>query len=245
LSKGLKQRVKLTISTAARILYRAIALGLVVATTTAAFAADPENVIDEWNSVKIPPAPELHKVTLDPKTTVLMVMGFVRSSCNMTRRPRCVATIPHVAKLLTEAREHGVFVVHSVPTGSEAANDFVPELKPLPGEYIIPPNGPNKFLPYDLQFHVWPNFDLEKVFHDHNIKTVITVGTQVNTAVLHTAAEAALRDYKAIVPVDGMSGDGPVEEGAFPELYTAWHLANTERVRQQVTLTKVDLMSFE
>ena len=183
-------------------------------------------------------------MTIDPKTTVLMVMGFVQGSCNMKRRPRCVATIPHVAKLLTEAREHGVFVVHSVPTGSEAANDFVPGLKPLPGEYIIPPNGPNKFLPFDINFKTWPNFDLDKVFHDHNIKTVITVGTQVNTAVLHTAGESALRGYKVIVPVDGMSGDGTVEEGKFPEMYTAWHLTHTERIWQQVTLTKVDLIGF-
>jgi nicotinamidase-related amidase len=203
-----------------------------------------QTIIDEWNSVKIPPPPELHKVTIDPKTTVLMVMGFVRDSCNMKRRPRCVATIPHVAKLLKDARAHGVFIVHSVPTNDASGNDIVPELKPLPGEYIIPPNGPNKFLPYDINFKKWPNFDLDKLFHDHDIKTVITVGTQVNTAVLHTAAEAALRGYKVIVPVDGMSGDGTIAEGAFPEMYTAWHLANTQRVKQQVTLTKVDWIGY-
>src|SRR5438309_631003 len=57
--------------------------------------------------------------------------------------------------------------------------------------------------------------------------------------VLHTAAEAALRGYKVIVPVDGMSGDS-----AYPEQYTAWHLANTQRVMQQVTLTKIDLIGY-
>ena len=202
-------------------------------------ASQAGNIIDEWDSVKIPPAPELHKVTIDPKTTVLMVMGFVRDSCNMTRRPRCAATIPQVAKLLNAARAHGVFIVHSVPTNNPSGDYIVPELKPLPGEYIIPPNGPNKFLPYDLEFNKYPDFDLDKVFHDHNIKTVITVGTQVQTAVLHTAAEAALRGFKVIVPVDGMSGDS-----AYPEQYTAWHLANTQRVMQQVTLTKVDLVGY-
>ena len=169
-----------------------------------------------------------------------MVMGFVRDSCNVTRRPRCAATIPQVAKLLNEARAHGVFIVHSVPTNNPSGDYIVPELKPLPGEYIIPPNGPNKFLPYDLEFNKYSDFDLDKVFHDHNIKTVITVGTQVQTAVLHTAAEAALRGYKVIVPVDGMSGDS-----AYPEQYTAWHLANTQRVMQQVTLTKVDWLDID
>jgi hypothetical protein len=30
----------------------------------------------------------------------------------------------------------------------------------------------------------------------------------------------------------------------YPEHYTAWHLANTQRVKQQVTLTKVDLIGY-
>src|SRR5271170_8122942 len=119
-------------------------------------------------------------------------MGFVKGSCNAERRPRCVATIPHVKKLLTEARAHGVLVLHSVPCGSASGDLIVADLAPLPGEGIIPPNGPNKFLPFDvLCSHSDIGFDLEKLLEDHGIKTVITVGTQVQTAVLHTAAEAA------------------------------------------------------
>jgi nicotinamidase-related amidase len=102
---------------------------------------------------------------------------------------------------------------------------------------IILPNGPNKFLPYDLEFHRYPDFDLERIFSDHGIR--ITVGTQVQTTVLHTAAEAALRGYKVIVPIDEMSGDS-----LYPEQYTVWHLANTQRVKYQVTLTKVDLIGY-
>jgi nicotinamidase-related amidase len=167
-------------------------------------------------------------------------MGFVRDSCNAQRRPRCVATIPHVKKLLTEARAHGVLVLHSVPCGSPSGDFIVEDLAPLPGEAIIPPNGPNKFLPFDvLCSNRDIGFDLEKTLKDHGIRTVITVGTQVQTAVLHTAAEAALRGYKVIVPIDGMSGNS-----LYPEQYTAWHLVNTERVMQQVTLTKVDLIGY-
>src|SRR5215472_16962375 len=75
-----------------------------------------QSIIDEWSNVQVPPPPELKRVTIDPKSTALMVMGFVKDSCNIQRRPRCVATIPHVKKLLTEARAHGVLVLHSVPT---------------------------------------------------------------------------------------------------------------------------------
>jgi nicotinamidase-related amidase len=202
--------------------------------------ASAQSIIDQWSAVPVPPPPKLEKVTIDPKSTALLVMGFVRDSCNQERRPRCVATIPHVKKLLTEARAHDVLVMHSVPCGSASGDFIVADLAPLPAEAIIPPNGPNKFLPFDvLCSNKDIGFDLEKVLKDHGIKTVMTVGTQVQTAVLHTAAEAALRGYKVIVPVDGMSGDS-----LYPEQYTAWHLANTQRVMQQVTLTKVDLIGY-
>ena len=218
-----------------------LSLAAVLAWLLATFAApaSAQSIIDQWSQVQVPPPPKLDNVTIDPKSTALLVMGFVRDSCNVTRRPRCVATIPHVKKLLDAARAHGVLVLHSVPTTDPAGDYIVAELAPLPGEMIIPPNGPNKFLPYDLDFHRYPDFDLDRVFSEHGIRTIITVGTQVQTAVLHTAAEAALRGYKVIVPVDGMSGDS-----LYPEQYTAWHLANTQRVKQQVTLTKVDRIGY-
>jgi nicotinamidase-related amidase len=201
--------------------------------------ANAQDIIDDWEKVQVPPPPELKKVTVDPMTTALLVMGFVVDSCNDQRRPRCAATIPHVKKLLVEARAHGVLIMHSVPTNNPSGDFIVKDLAPLPGEPIIPPNGPNKFLPFDLEFNRYPGFDLESVFKDRGIKTIMTVGTQVQTAVLHTAAEAALRGYKVIVPVDGMSGDS-----LYPEQYTAWHLTHTQRIMQQVTLTKVDLVGY-
>jgi nicotinamidase-related amidase len=57
---------------------------------------------------------------------------------------------------------------------------------------------------------------------------VVALGTQAQTSVLHTGGEAALRGFKVIVPVDGMSADD-----LFPELYTAWHLANAARISNQ------------
>jgi hypothetical protein len=30
----------------------------------------------------------------------------------------------------------------------------------------------------------------------------------------------------------------------YPEQYTAWHLTHTQRIMQQVTLTKADLMGY-
>jgi nicotinamidase-related amidase len=217
----------------------AFALSVACLFGPAALPANAEDIIDDWAHVPVPAPPELKKVTVDPGTTALLVMGFVVDSCNIQRRPRCAATIPQVKKLLAAARAHGVFIMHSVPTNNPAGDFIVKDLAPLPGEPIIPPNGPNKFLPFDLEFNKYPDFDLDGVLRARGIKTIMTVGTQVQTAVLHTAAEAALRGYKVIVPVDGMSGDS-----LYPEQYTAWHLTHTQRIMQQVTLTRVDLVGY-
>jgi nicotinamidase-related amidase len=215
------------------------ALALLAALTVFAVAANAQNIVEEWGNVEIPPPPELHRVTVTPESTALLVMGLVNGSCNMDRRPRCVASIPAVKKLLDGARAHGVLVMFSVPTNDPTGLEIVDELARLDGEELIPPNGPNKFLPYDQDFNRFEGLDLDSALRARGIETIITVGTQVQTAVLHTAAEAALRGFNVIVPVDTMSGDT-----AYSEQYTAWHLANTQRVMQRVTLTRVDLIDY-
>jgi hypothetical protein len=128
-------------------------------TSTSAVRTTSLFTVDEWTSVQVPPPPELKRVAINPKTTALLSMGFVRDSCNAQRPPRCAATIPDVQRLLTEARAHGVLVLHSVPCSNPAGDFIVPELAPLPGEAIIPPNGPNKFLPIDLECDGYPHFN--------------------------------------------------------------------------------------
>src|SRR6266700_1113892 len=63
----------------------ALAAGLLYAAPSPA-----QTIVDEWSSVKVPPAPELKQVTLDSKTTAILVMDFVKQTCNSERRPRCV-----------------------------------------------------------------------------------------------------------------------------------------------------------
>jgi nicotinamidase-related amidase len=107
--------------------------------------------------------------------------------------------------------------------------DILPALTPAAGEQVLPPLGPDKF----------NNSDLEKTLKDKGIKTVVAMGTQAQTSVLHTGATAALRGFKVIVPVDGMSADD-----VFPEAYTAWHLSTAARISSNVTLTKFDMIGF-
>ncbi len=191
--------------------------------------AHAETVIDEWAGVKLPPPPALKPVTLVPGETAILAMDFTTQTCTPPRRPRCANQVPQVAKLLTEARRKGVYIVYSVALPGSTAADILKEVTPAAGEPVLPPLGPDKFI----------NSDLDGMLKAHGIKTVVAIGTQAHTSVLHTGAAAALRGYKVIVPVDGMSGDD-----AWPEAYTAWHLANAARIAPQVTLTRMDMIGF-
>ena len=189
--------------------------------------ASAQNIVDEWSSVQAPPAPELKYVTVDPKVTALLLLDFNKQTCNADRRPRCIASIPKVQKLLTEARAHGVYVVYSLSAGASVA-DIARELAPLGQEPVVTA-GPDKFL----------GTDMEKLLKERGIKTVIITGTAAHGAVLYTASAAAFRGMQVIVPVDGMSA-----ESTYAEQYVAWNIANAPRVSNQSVLTKIDMIKY-
>jgi nicotinamidase-related amidase len=164
-----------------------------------------------------------------PKETALLVMDFTVQTCTPERRKRCADSVPAVKKFVNEARDNGSLIIYSVAVPNSKPSDVLKELAPAVGEEVLPPLGPDKFI----------NSDLEAMLKSKGIKTVVAMGTQAQTSVLHTGGEAALRGFKVIVPVDAMSADD-----LFPELYTAWHLANAARISNQVTLTKLDMIKF-
>lgn len=186
-------------------------------------------LLDEWKNVPLPPAPELKPAKIDPATTALLLLDFTNQTCTPERRPRCAAQVPGLAKLLTDARAHKMFVVFSVATAGSSAKDILAPLAAQDGEPVLPPLGPDKFI----------GSDLEKNLKDRGIKTLIVTGTAAHTSVLHTGGAAALRGFKVVAPVDGMSSND-----AFPELYTAWHLVNAARIMNEVTLTRTDMISY-
>jgi nicotinamidase-related amidase len=192
------------------------------------FASAPamgQTIVDEWSSVQAPKPPELKPATLEPKTTALLVLDFVKQTCNNERRPRCLTSVPKVEALLKNARARGLFVVHSITTAATPA-DILKELAPAEGEPIVKSSA-DKFF----------KTDLEKILNDKGIKTVVVVGTAAQGAVLNTASQAAFRGLQVIIPVDGMSA-----ENTYFEQYTAYHMANAPGVGQQTTLTKIDLV---
>src|SRR5712691_1226690 len=187
--------------------------------------APAQTVINEWSSVKAPPAPELKTVTIEPKTTALLMLDFVKQTCNEQRRPRCLATLPKAKALLAEARAKNMLVVY---TSTSTIGDTLPEVAPTGKEPAVQ-SGADKFY----------KTNLEQILKDKNITTVIVVGTGAHGSVMYTGSEAALRGMKVIVPVDGMSA-----ENAYIEQYVAYNFVNAPGVSNNTTLTSIDMMKF-
>jgi nicotinamidase-related amidase len=199
------------------------ALSLLVCRAT--FAGD---IVADWSSVKMPAPPPLHRVTVDPAHTALLVLDFDTKICNAQKRLRCFQSLPKVAALLGQARAHKTLVVYStVLTGS--LTDEPPSLAAQPGDPVVKA-GVDKFF----------GTDLAEILKAHAITTVIVTGTSAHGAAMYTASAAALRGLKTLVPVDGMSADDP-----FAELAAAWIIANAPAsITAHTVLTRSDMIQY-
>jgi len=186
------------------------------------------NIIEEWSQVKAPPPPALQAVRIAPASTALIVMDLSTKTCTKARWPRCVPTLPSVARLVREARASGVLVLYSL-IGQDGRRDIPRAFAARPSDTVLTGAGPDKFL----------GTDLGAILKDKHIKTLITVGSLAEGAVLNTASAAALRGLHVIVPVDGMSSNT-----LFGEQSTVWYLAHAPRVSQHTELTTVRRIRF-
>lgn len=208
----------------------------IVALSAASIYAAPtsaQTIIDEWSNIKAPPAPELRTVTPDPKTTALLVMDLVKQACNNENRPRCIASIPKIEKLIAAARAQGMMLIYTT-FGSVPITDTLPAVAPKGNEPVVV-SFVDKF--------ILGNKDtgLEKILKDGGITTVIAVGTAAHGAVLYTSSAAALRGFNVIVPVDGMSGNG---QNTYIEQYVAYNLTSAPILSPKITLTRIDMIKF-
>jgi len=192
--------------------------------------APAADIIAEWATVKAPPVPELKPVTLDGKTTALLILDMMKTNC--PKRSRCSATVPNVKKLHDAARAAGAMVFYSLVGGDNPtpADIVDPGIAPRDGEWVFQ-RGPDKFL----------GSGLEERLKARGIKTVIVCGTSAQGVVIGTGSGSAQRGYKVIVPVDCMSSDDP-----YMEQYAAWHMfkGGPAIVTDQTTLTRSDMIKF-
>jgi nicotinamidase-related amidase len=201
----------------------------------AAQTAPSPDIMDEWKRVVPPAPPEIKQVRLQPAKTVLLVMDFNTGTCALTSRPRCVAALPNVSRLLSLARSKDVLIIHTL-SGTTTSADIPAEVAARADERVVAPRTDKLFGRMDKFF----DSDLEETLRSKGIDTVLAVGTSANGAVLYTVSGAAARKFRVIVPVDAMPADT-----AFQEQFTAYQFMTAPVVRGNVTLTKSTLVSFD
>jgi nicotinamidase-related amidase len=202
-------------------------LAALAAVLVYAAPAPAQTIIDEWASVKALPPPALKPVTVDPKTTALLVLDMVNQFCNPQRYTRCPGMIPTVKKLLTEARAKDALVVYtSIP--QTAKTDVVTDLA-MSGNEPFVQSWLDKFL----------NSDLGKTLKDKGITTIIITGMAYNGAVLYTSGEAALKGFSVVVPVDAVTAIT-----TYAEQFSVWQLGNAPIISTKITLTKSDMIKL-
>lgn len=188
-----------------------------------------QSVLDDWSDVKAPPPPAAIAATTDAATTALLILDIISPTCLPQNRVRCARSVPHIKALLDAARNKGAAVVYTLP-GGLGPDRIIPDLKPAAGETIIDrAGGPDKFI----------DSDLKSILDSKGIKTVIVVGTSAQGAALYTASGAAMRGYKVLAAIDGMTAND-----AYGEQLTAWTLANAPTISKKITLTTTDKVTI-
>lgn len=194
---------------------------------TSAFVAPPASasIIDEWASVKAPPAPQLEAVKVDPATTAYLVLDIVTQLCNGDYAARCRPVLPNMARLLQGARANKMLVVYSTFSGPAS---IMPAVAPQGTEPMLVSHA-DKFI----------GTNLDQVLKEHGIKTVIVTGIASNGALMYTGSHAALLGYNVVVPVDTTADLTP-----YAEQYAIWNFAHAPTVAAQTKLTRSDMVSF-
>jgi nicotinamidase-related amidase len=203
------------------------AAGALIIAFAASFAAT--DIVEDWDTVKPPPKPEVKAVTLDPSTTALLILDMSKDGACKTR-PRCMATIPNVKRLHDAAQAAGVMLWYSIGAKSEPADMIGPGFAPRDGEWAHQ-GGPDKFL----------GSNLEEKLKGRGVKTVVVCGTSFQGVGVGTGTEAAQRGYKVIVPIDCLSSEDP-----YMEQYSAWHFfkGGPAVVTGNSTLTRSTMVKF-
>ncbi|MGH7091490.1 MAG: cysteine hydrolase family protein, partial [Stellaceae bacterium] len=161
-----------------------LAIAALLGGASPATAAD---IITDWASVALPPPPQLKPVTLDGRTTALLILDLQAPSCTMAERPRCVQSIPKVKALMDRARAAGALVAYTLPSGKI----IDPSIAPRRGEVVAQKRGgPDKFL----------GTDLDRRLKRRGIASVIVTGTSAQGVGIGTGSDAAQRGYKVIYP---------------------------------------------
>lgn len=115
--------------------------------------ADDETIIGQWDKVKAPPVVDLKTVKVDASSTALLILDIEKKT--VQSRPRAVAAVPKIKKLLEWARADKILVVYSI-TKDAGPDAVLPEVKQEKYELVVK-SGVDKYFGTDLEKHLKKN----------------------------------------------------------------------------------------
>lgn len=185
-------------------------------------------------TLQMPATPEPARVTVDPKTTALIVLDFVES-IRGTQAGCTGQMLPAATPFLERARKAGMLVAYG--TRESNMNTWLKPVAPAAGDLRINSQAQDRFY----------NTGLDAALKAKGIKTVILIGWKVSGSVTYTAVGAMVRDYTVVVPMDTTAAATPYETaiGSYNLLNSGnANLANEAMKARSVTLSRTDLIGF-
>ena len=186
-------------------------------------------------TLQMPAMPDPARVTLDPKTTVLLVLDYVEPICNA--QPTCKGQmLPAMTPFMARVRKAGMVVAYG--TREQNMSKWLPQVAPAPGDIKIVNTAQDRFY----------GTDLDKALKAKGIKTIIMVGWKISGSVTYTSVGAMAHDYTIVVPVDTTSAGSDYETtiGFYNVLNSGnANLANEPLKPKAVTLSRTDMITFQ
>jgi len=213
------------------VLMSGLALALCGGASVAPAAQAPAKMI----TLQMPATPDPARVTLDPKTTALMVLDYVEDICN--NQVTCkTKMLPAMTPFMERVRKAGLTVAY----GTRAPNQtkWLKEVAPTPGDIRVTNTAQDRFY----------GTDLDKELKAKGIKTLIMVGWKISGSVTYTSVGAMAHDYTVVVPIDTTSAGSDYETtiGFYNVLNSGnANLTNQPLKPSAVTLTRTDMITFQ
>lgn len=216
-------------------LFRALVLTGSFAVTFGGAIAQPAPAAgQQMQTVQMPATPNPARVTLDPKTTALVVLDFVEDICNA--QPTCTGKmLPAMTPFLQQARKAGLPIVYG--TRERNMTKWLKEVAPTDGDIKIMSMAQDRFF----------RTDLDKILKARGVKTVILAGWKVSGSVTYTSVGAMAHDYTVVIPMDTTSAGSDYE--TIIGFYNVLNSGNANLTNQplkagSVTLSRTDMIEF-
>jgi len=186
-------------------------------------------------TLQMPATPAPARVTLDAKTTALIVLDYVEDICSV--QPSCKGQmLPAMIPFLERVRKAGLVVVYGTRESNMA--HWIKEVAPMPGDIKVISTAQDRFF----------RTDLDKMLKEKGIKTLIMAGWKISGSVTYTSVAAMAHNYTVVIPMDTTSAGSPYETtiGFYNVLNSGnANLANEALKANAVTLTRTDLIGFQ